>query len=272
MNVRGSLATLSLVAGAMGGCAAHAGEDEPPEEAPAEDQALEVSVDSLDIVHGALRITATMVDGAAGVSVRLGGDCEHREVGGGLSTLSTLVWSLGDSEVADALGCGLVVRARVRDGTHYVNKLAELGLMVDIAAQEGNADDGPQLQTVATSEFGVCLVFAPVTRRARLTTADSILLAMPPESDEEDRAPDDNTGRFTVPRIDFARSVLRQRPLYLDGSSFATSLSLSGTVLQGEPQASDTPQDEAEETAPEEVNEQAPDETNEPEEVPAESP
>ena len=96
---------------------------------------LEISVDALDIVHGALRISATMVDGAADVSVRLGGDCEHTEVGGGISTLSTLVWALGEKELADAIGCGgLLVRARVHEGTRYVTKHAELDVSVDLQA------------------------------------------------------------------------------------------------------------------------------------------
>jgi hypothetical protein len=232
MDVRGSLATGSLIVCAMGGCAAHPGE----EELPAKDQPLDISVDSLDVVHGALRVGATMVDGAADVSVRLGGDCEHREVGGGLSTLSTLVWALGDNDVAEAIGCGLVVRARVRDGVRSVNKVAELGVAVEMVAEEENAEDGPRLQTVATSEIGVSVVFASVARGARLTTGDSILEAAPPESEEKLPGASDDTGRFTVPRIDVARSILRGRPLYLDGSSFAISLSVGGTSLRGEPE------------------------------------
>jgi hypothetical protein len=246
MDVRGSLATASLIVCAMGGCAPPGGE-EGPKEAPADDEPLDITVDSLDIVHGALRVKATMVDGSADVSVRLGGDCEHGEVGGGLSTLSTLVWALGGNDVAKAIGCGLVVRARVRDGVRYVNKFAELAVTVDVAAQASeNAEDGPQLQTVTTSETGVSVVFAPVTRSARLTTSDSILEAAPPDSDEDPGAGDD-TGRFTVPRIDFARSVLRGRALVLDGLSFETSLSVGGTSIQGEPEGPDESEEEPEE-------------------------
>jgi len=253
MGVRGSLATLSLV-GVMSACAAPAGEGDPWEETPDKDEPLDVTVDSLDVVHGALRVSATMVDGAADVSVRLGGDCEHREVGGGLSTLSTFVWAIGDNDVAEAIGCGFLVRARVRDGARHVNKVAELAVTIDVAAQDPeNPEDGPQLQTVTMSETGVGVVFAPVTRSARLTTGDSILEAAPPESEETDAEAAGNTSRFKVPCIDFARSVLRGRPLYLDGSSFATSLSVGGTSLQGEPQGSDAPQDESEEDEVEET-------------------
>lgn len=253
MKVLGSLATISLIVSAMDGCAAGAGADDPSAQTPDEEQALDLSVDSLDVVHGALRVSATMVDGAADVSVRLGGDCEPREVGGGLSTRSTLVWSLGDRDVAEAIGCGLMVRARIRDGARWVNKVAEIGLTVDMAAQEReNADEGPQLQSVASSEMGISVVFASVARGARLATGESLLEATPPASEPATVTAPDDTRRFTIPRIEFARSVLRARPLYLDGSSFVTSLSVSGTSVQGEPQAADEPQAEPAETPPEE--------------------
>jgi hypothetical protein len=268
MKARDSLAAMSLIVCAMGGCAARTPEDDPPDEAPAEDQPLEVAVDSVDIVHGALRVSATMVDGAADVSVRLGGDCEHREVGGGLSTLSTLVWSLADSEVAEAIGCGLEVRARVRDGQRQVNKVAELGVNVDIAAEDTEGvESGPQLQSVATSAVGVIVVFSGVARGARLTTGDSILEAAPPESQDTD-SPDDDTGRFVVPRIDLARSVLSGRPLYLDGSSFATLLSVGGTSLEAAPQPAEEAQEGAQEEPQQEQQaneEEAPEDPSDPE-------
>jgi hypothetical protein len=232
MSARGSLATIATIVCAMCGCAAQAGEDDAADEAPAE--SLDLTVDSLDVVHGALRISATMVGGAADVSVRLGGECERRDVGGGMSTLSTLVWALPDADVADAIRCGLAVRARVREGARMVNKVAELGVNVDAISESQGADDGPQLQTAATSEAGIALVFAPVTRSARLTTGDSILEAAPRESEDEDPAID-GAASFVVPFLDFARSVLRGRPLVLEGSSFATSLSVQGVSLRSDP-------------------------------------
>ncbi len=216
MGVRCSLTTASLI-GAMSACAVPAGEGDPWEETPTKDEPLDVTVDSLDVVHGALRVSATMVDGAADVSVRLGGDCEHREVGGGLSTLSTLVWAIGDNDVAEAIGCGLRVRARVRDGARHVNKVAELAVTIDVAAQDPeNPEDGPQLQTVTTSETGVSVVFAPVTRSARLTTGDSILETAPESEEETDAAAGDDTGRFhnSEPRL---CAVGSERPPALSG-------------------------------------------------------
>jgi hypothetical protein len=236
MSARGSLATVAMIVGSMCGCAAQAGQDDPSEEAAAEDQPLDLTVDSLDVVHGALRISATMVDGAADVSVRLGGDCEPREVGGGLSTLSTLVWALADTDVADSIGCGLAVRARVREGPRMVNKVAELAVAVSAGAPESqNPDDGPQLQSVRTAAAGIGLVLSPVTRGARLTTGDSLLEgARPPSDDEAPEAPE-GASLFTVPFIDLARSILQRRPLVLEGSSFVISLTVQGMPLQDDP-------------------------------------
>lgn len=251
MDVRRSIATVSLVVGALGGCAARPEVPDPSQETPAEDQPLDIAIDALDIVHGALRLSATMVDGAADSSVRLGGDCEHREVGGGLSTRSTLVWSLGDRDVAEAIACGLVVRARVRDPTRYVNKVAELQVEVDMGADVDNAEDGPQLQGLTMSESGIGVVFSAVTRGARLITGDSILQAVPPEPQDDDLAAGD-ARQFMVPRIDFARSVLRRRPVHVEGSSFVTSLSVGGTSIESEPPGSNPSPPGPAENAPEE--------------------
>jgi hypothetical protein len=254
---RRSIATVSVIVGALGGCATGPGEHGSSGETPADDQPLDLAIDALDIVHGALRLTATMVDGAADLSVRLGGSCEHREVGGGLSTPSTLVWSLGDSEVAEAIGCGLAVRARLRDRDGSVNKVANLDVTVDVAAEADNPEDGPQLQTFLTSELGLYVVFAPVTRRARLITGDSILEGAWVDSEHGGPAGGDDSRQFVVPWVDFARSVLRRRPLHLDGSSFVTSLSVGGTSLPGEPpESGPSTQDPAENATPEELPEE----------------
>ena len=247
MNVLGALAAVLLTVRAMGGCAAGTAETDAADEAPP-DEPLDITVDSVDVAHGALRVGATMVDGAADVSVRLGGDCEHREVGGGLSTLSTLVWSLGDRDVAAAIGCGLVVRARVRDGTRIVNKVAEVDVTVDVAAEEGqNADDAPRVQSIGSSTDGVHVVFSSVARSARLTTGDSILEPAAHDLEDEEASTDETSGEFAVPRLDFARSVLRERPLYVDGAAFVTTLSVGGGLLQREPSESDEPEEVVEE-------------------------
>jgi hypothetical protein len=122
---------------------------------------------------------------------------------------------------------------------------------VDMAADADNSEDGPQLQGLTTSEAGIGVVFAAVTRSGRLITDDSILQPVRPESDDDEPAASDSA-QFVVPRIDFARSVLRRRPLHLDGSSFVTSLSVAGTPLESEPSGSAPSPQEPEDNAPQE--------------------
>jgi hypothetical protein len=258
MNVRGLFAALREVlfcggfalATCSAGCmVAPEGDDEEtahgeavqPE--PEVEEPLDLTVGTLDIVHGSLRVIATMTDGAADVSVRLGGDCEAREVGGGISTPSTLVWAFGENDLADALSCGLVVRARAREGNGFVSKVATLDVAAAATAAGETAgetadESAPALQAVTTAEEGIHLVFAPLARSARLTTGDSVLEADRSDPSDPDSA-EDGAGDFTVPRIDFARSVLRSRPFYVDGTPFATSLSMGGTPLDGSSVASD---------------------------------
>jgi hypothetical protein len=226
MDTRGLAAGVSLLLlAATAGCAAPPGAASEPE-APEEEVPLDLAVDSVDIVHGALRLSATMVDGAADVSVSLGGDCEHREVGGGWSTVSTLVWTFGAADVADAIGCGLAVRARVRTGSQNVTKVAELALTVGLVPCE-EADDGPGVEEVAASSAGVTIRFARVAPRARLIAGDSSLEATPLDGEGADAT----QARFAVPRIDFARSLLLRWPLALDGASFDATVDIGGTAL-----------------------------------------
>jgi hypothetical protein len=238
---RASLAAASLVVGGlMVGCAAPQDGEDPPESEPEEEVPLDISVDSLDIVHGALRISATMVDGAADVSVRLGADCEHTEVGGGISTPSTLVWTLGEKDLADALGCGLIVRARVRDGTHHVTKVAEISATVDVESAFAYAEGMPSPQGIGQSPDGITVGFTSVSRSAHLTAGDSILYAETPEAaaDDDDGGDDDatpdDTAQFVVSRADFARAVLRRRPFVLEGLTFRPGVTLGSLALRDE--------------------------------------
>jgi hypothetical protein len=237
MKPRCSLATMALAVAAMSGCAQQGDAGDGPQEPPAEDQPLDLTVDSLDVVHGALRLSATMVDGAADVSVRLGGACDAREVGGGISTRSALVWSFGERDLAEALACGLVVRARVREEAHLVNKTAALSLKPDVAPDgDGDGDSqAPGLMAIDNSAEGVGAVFQPITPGARLATGDSFLEARALEGENEPVI--DDVGRFMIPLADFARSVLRERLLHLEGASFVPSLSVDLVPLASEPPA-----------------------------------
>ncbi len=265
MNVRGALAAVSLLVGALG-CTAPAGEEsseEPEEEVP-----LDITVDSVAVVHGALRITATMVDGAADVSVRLAG-CDHREVGGGISTASALVWSLGDSDLAASIGCHLLVRAHVRESGRPVSKVAELGVGVGVDAPPDADPDGPQVQSMEVGESGIRIGFAATTRGARLTTGESILEASTPPSCEGDPDACTEVPVFTIPRIDFARSFLRGQPVRLDGASFVTALSVGDATIESDLPPDDTGE-KGESVAPDEPQADPPEET--PEESVSEEP
>jgi hypothetical protein len=201
MDVREALATWSLFVCVAGGCAAGTGSEASNAEAPEREEPLDITVDTLDVVHGAVRIMATMSDGAADVEVRLAGACDPREVGGGVSTLSTLVWTLGERDIADAIGCGLAVRVRVREGGRTVYKTADLPVAVDVGAGEDpDAGDAPGLESVGVTPEGVELVLT--------------------------------SGRFVVSRTDFARRVLHGDCFHLDGASFAPSLSVGGTAVE----------------------------------------
>jgi hypothetical protein len=223
-------AVLLVLLGVAPGCTTPTGSADGPPPEPEEVLPLELSVDRVDISHGALRLSATMVDGAADVSVMLGDACDRREVGGGLSTLSTLVWSLGEAEVADALACDLVIRARVRTETGHVMKEAPVSLTSSVTSSPENSEQGPQPREGSTSLDGVAIVFTSVGPSARLSAGDS--LVEPTVTDEDD--PDDTTKRFVVSRRDFARSLLLRWPFRMEGASFETSLSVGDTALETE--------------------------------------
>jgi hypothetical protein len=241
-RARGARAVVPLLlAAAAAGCTAPSGDEDEPD--PEEILPLDLAVDRVDISHGALRLSATMVDGSADVSVRLGDACPGREVGRGMATLSTLVWALDESELADALACHLVVRARVRTPTGHVTKEAPLLVMPDVVAGEESAEQETPPDEVSTgsSLSGVTIVFTSVGPRARLSVGDSLL--EPTVGDEQDQ--EGPTTQFVVPRGDFARAVLLRWPLRLDGASFGTWLSVGGAGLEP---------DEVEEFEPENVD------------------
>jgi hypothetical protein len=242
MDTCGLAAAALMLLVATASCATHTGEDKDWAAWSEQEFPLDLAIDHVDIAHGALRLRATMVGGAADVAVTLGDACERRGVGGGISTPSTLVWALRQNDLADALGCGLVVRAHVRTQTGYVTKAASLSVapFVVASSSQGSEDteraeqsqegsqEGPRLQEISSTSAGVSILFASVSPRAHLLAGDSLI--GPTLSDDED--PSDDTRRFDVPHDDFARSVIMRRPLVLDGASFETSLSVGGTVLE----------------------------------------
>lgn len=133
MGVRAYIAALSVVVWAGSGCAAPAGPEEPPPEVVRQEP-LDLRIESVDVVHGALRIVATMAEGSADVAVVLGGACEHREVGRGVSTARTLVWALEERDVASAIDCDLTVHARAREAGTPIDKVAALTVTAELSS------------------------------------------------------------------------------------------------------------------------------------------
>jgi hypothetical protein len=125
-------------------------EDGPPARSD-DEEPLTLSVDYVDILHGALRVSATMVDGSADLSVSLGAGCEPREVGGGIATPSRFVWTFSADELADALSCGFLVRAISATATRRVTKTASLPVAVEVTTLD--SDDAPQLPDIAPEDI-----------------------------------------------------------------------------------------------------------------------
>jgi hypothetical protein len=209
------------------------GADDPTEEEPPTAEAevaLDLSVDRVDIVHGALRVSAMMREGSADVSILLGPPSERRDVGRGMATRTALVWALSERDLADALGCAaLLVRARVAtERGRHVSKVASLAVAADVAPRE--AEEGPRLQGVAQSTTAMSVVFTSARATARLSVGDNLLESI--RSPNEVREGEEQATEFTVPHADFARALVSRAPLVLDGASFEPSLAIAGVALE----------------------------------------
>lgn len=189
MGMREGIAAVCVVVWASSGCAAPTGPEEPPPEVVRQEP-MDVGVDSLDVIHGALRIVATMADGSADLSVTLGGRCEHREVGGGVSTATTLVWAFEERDVADALACGLTVHARAREDGAEVDKVADLAVAVELSPSDPDAPDAardaPPPPTFATLEVAQSVLHGlPLRSEGRSFEASLSVAGTPVQSDTE---------------------------------------------------------------------------------------
>jgi hypothetical protein len=207
MNARGLALRASLLLATTAHCATPEDEAGDPDDTPIEDVPLDLHVDAVDVVHGALRLRATMAGGSADVSVTLGGRCEGREVGGGWSTATGLSWTLGETEVADAIDCGLRVRATVRAGRRTATRVAPLGLSVQLTTAtevEGDSTEAPAEQDAPEG-----------------TPQD-------PPSQDDGREP---VAATTVPPTDLARALLLHRRVVVDGAAFDVSLEVGGVPL-----------------------------------------
>jgi hypothetical protein len=239
---------LALLLAASTHCAAY-GAAEPAPEEPEAEVPLDLAIEAVDLSHGALRVIATMTDGAADVSVTLGGTCEPREVGAGWSTASAFVWTFREMDLADALGCGLVVRARARLGATKQTKVAQVAVGTSVVRAEEEEEaaagsesepadeqesseepaEGPDVQDVTITPDGMTLAFVRVARGARLSVGDDAIEAAECDPACEEEA--DPARRYDVPAIAFARSVLLRRPLVVDGAAFTASVDVGGVSL-----------------------------------------
>jgi|SRR5580658_1817182 hypothetical protein len=199
MRCRGLAAGALAHLAATVSCMAGEGGDEATVEAPKEPP-LDLTIDKLDIAHGALRMSATMREGSADVSLLVGEACGSAEIGRGMANRSTFVWALAEDELALAIKCDLVVRARVLTETGMVVKAASL--FVSPIVGSSGADEGPQLQATSSSAEGITLAFG--------------------------------SGELAISQLDFARAVVLQRPFLFEGASFPASLSVGGVELQVE--------------------------------------
>jgi hypothetical protein len=216
MNARGLALRASLLLATTACCAAPEDEGGDPDETPVEDVPLDLQVDAVDVVHGALRLRATMTGGGPDVSVALGGSCEAREVGGGLSTATALTWTLGETDVADAIDCGLIVRATVRAGRRPASWVASLGLTVALSAA-ADPDDSTE---------------APAEEEAPQDVLQESSAQDPPQESTDQSTPDPATETGSpIPTTDLARALLLHRQIVLDGTAFDVSLEVGGVPL-----------------------------------------
>jgi hypothetical protein len=212
MNARGLALRASLLLATTAHCATPEEDGgDRADDTPVEDVPLDLQVDAVEVVHGALRLRATMIGGSPDVSVALGGTCEAREVGGGLSTAMSLTWTLGEADVADAIDCGLLVRATVRAGRRTARRVAPLAVSVALVAATEEVADSTE---------------APADDDAPQDDS-SQTLAQPPAVD---LAPDPVTSTVT-PARDLARALLLHRQVVVDGAAFDVSLEVGSVPL-----------------------------------------
>ncbi len=218
MRTRGLTAGALALAAATMSCAIGPGDDEattaPPEPIP-----LDLSIDRVDIAHGALRLRATMIDGSADVWLTTGDSCGSVDIGRGSTTRSTFVWSLAEDEVVLAMKCDLVARARVMTEAGLVLESVALSVSPEVAAAP--SDDESAFEVTISSS-------GDVTIRV-------------------------GSGEQAFSHLELVRALLAQTPLDVWGRPFATTVSVGGTELEVEPpvpEPSAEPESESSEVEP----------------------
>jgi hypothetical protein len=195
---------------------------------------LDLTVDRVDIDHGSLRIHATMADGSADVRVSLGDACGRGEIGSGMATRSALVWTLGEAELAQALACDLVVRARVRAGIG--TELRKANLPVAPGARAADSDEGLKSTSLAIVDGADEGESAAGEGEHGADDGERSVDEGAGATDERKEDPsDEREGAVFVGYRDFAFAVLSRRPFARGGSSIDPSVTVGGVALEAAP-------------------------------------
>ena len=225
------------------GCAATSNEnqDAPPLPPPEVEEPLELTVDDLALRNGTLRISATMTDGSADVSMWLGeGEgCQTHEVGHGFATRAGFTWALSADDVTRALECGLVVNAHgVNEDGDRVKKVAALEVAPSVVDDETMT---VALVSTVSDRKTMTLRFASTVAATHLHIAGTVIGAEdePPEEQPE-RTKVKRRGRvlrkmfqrsFVVDNDDIAASMLHRRRLSVLGEHFLATITIGGVTL-----------------------------------------
>jgi hypothetical protein len=264
MQGRGLVAGALLLLASTVSCAPPAEDGDDGEDGVSMELPLDLTLDHVDVVHGSLRLRATMADGSPDVSIVLGDGCDGREVGRGMATRVSLVWALDENDLADALRCNLVVRVHAWTDEGRVVETSALELVPEVTlispAEPDDAVPDPnaaraELVALGRDPTAMSGTFRSLTPRATLAVADSRIERTRREAEDggEDPVEDDTTATFVVPYETFARALLEDRPLRVDGTAFEPSVSVGVTALERD---SDDTSDSTESEGPGETEEE----------------
>jgi hypothetical protein len=206
-------AQLTCILGLLAvGCATPSSDETAgPVEEAIEEQDLDLTVETLERSHGALRMTASMREASPDVAFTLGGSCDPDEVGRGLATRVRVVWTFTAEEMERVLECGMDVKARfVQDGPRRVHKKTTLALTPSVAIEDG--PDEVRMQSAAATAGQMHVVFKGPMASARLFAVDAALDALPASPDDEHHL---TSARFEIPRASVVRAVLSGRTMQL---------------------------------------------------------
>jgi hypothetical protein len=209
---------------------------------PELEEALQLSVDAVDVRHGSLRIEASMVDGSADVSMWLGPTCGTREVGRGFATPNGFAWSLSREDISRAIECNLVVRVRAIDEDgNRVRRTATLPVSIALAA-DSDGEDEVRLMRQESSGTATKMTFASPSRVDRLHIAGSIIGS---ESEKEEGPAKLNLSSFLVDNDDLALAIVGRRHLTLLSDRFLPTITIGAMTLDvSEPEVPEATVDE----------------------------